>query len=76
MRFASTLLFSCVVALLALGMVMLFSASTGQPEARYLILQPVWCGIGLVACWSIAVVGDYRWLKRLWWVLLVLAVGC
>ena len=77
MKIATTTLFSCVVALLALGMVMLFSASTGQPEANYLIMQPIWCLIGLLAC-LITASGDYRWLKKFPWVpwtLMGLAVG-
>jgi cell division protein FtsW len=74
MRFATTTLFSCVVALLALGMVMLFSASTGQPPARYLMWQPVWCALGLLAC-GVCALGDYRWLKKFSWALLALAVA-
>ncbi len=55
-------------------MVMLVSASTGQQEARYLILQPIWAGVGLVAG-SIAASGDYRWLKKSWWALLLVAIA-
>jgi len=66
MRIATSVLFFCVASLLALGMVMLFSASTGQPEANYLIMQPIWCGIGLIACLTVAA-ADYRWLKKHWW---------
>lgn len=60
------MLFFCVASLLALGMVMLFSASTGQPEANYLVMQPIWCAIGLTACLTVAA-GDYRWLRKHWW---------
>jgi cell division protein FtsW len=67
MKFATTTLFFCVAALLALGLVMLFSASTGQPQANYLVMQPIWCGIGLLACATFAS-GDYRWLKRFDWI--------
>ncbi len=67
MKFATTTLFCCVAALLALGMVMLFSASTGQPEANYLVMQPIWGGLGLLAC-LIAASGDYRWLKKFSWI--------
>ncbi len=74
MKLATTTLFTFVVALLALGMVMLSSASTGQPEARYLIMQPIWCGIGLIACWLLAA-GDYRWLKKFSGLLLLVAVA-
>jgi cell division protein FtsW len=66
MRWATSVLFFCVASLLALGMVMLFSASTGQPEANYLVMQPIWCAIGLAACLTVAA-GDYRWLKKYWW---------
>jgi len=54
MKFATTTLFFCVAALLALGMVMLFSASTQRPEANYLTMQPIWCGLGLLACLTTA----------------------
>jgi len=66
MRWATSVLFFCVASLLALGMVMLFSASTGQPEANYLVMQPIWCAIGLTACLTVAA-GDYRWLRKYWW---------
>lgn len=77
MKTATTLLFVSVLALLALGIVMLVSASTGQPEAKYLIVQPIWCAIGLIAC-GLCAAGDYRWLKRFPWVpyaLLVAVIG-
>jgi cell division protein FtsW len=66
MKWATSILFFCVAALLALGMVMLFSASAEKPEANYLVMQPIWCSIGLVACFLVAA-GDYRWLKRYGW---------
>src|SRR5262245_1328302 len=65
MKAATTLLFVCVVALLALGMVTLFSASTGQVEAKYLTRQPVWAGLGLLACGAAALF-NYQWLKKHW----------
>lgn len=73
MKAATSLLLFSVLGLLVLGIVMLVSASTGQQEARYLIMQPIWAGVGLVAL-LIAASGDYRWIKRFWWVLLALAV--
>ena len=73
MKAATSFLLFAVLGLLALGIVMLVSASTGQQEARYLIMQPIWAGIGLVACF-IAASGDYRWLRKFWWALLLLAV--
>jgi cell division protein FtsW len=70
MRAATSLLLFSVLGLLALGIVMLVSASTGQAEARFLIMQPIWAGVGLLAC-GIAACGDYRWLKKVWWLLLL-----
>jgi cell division protein FtsW len=66
MRIATSVLFFCVASMLALGMVMLFSASTGQPEANYLVMQPIWCAIGLTACLTVAA-GNYQWLKGYAW---------
>jgi cell division protein FtsW len=76
-KFASKTLLGCVAALLVLGMVMLFSASTGQKETNYLLMQPIWCAVGLIACWLAAAI-DYRWLKAYpWvpWVLLAFVCG-
>lgn len=77
MKTATTTLLFSVLGLSALGMVMLFSASTGRLEANYLIMQPIWCALGLVACWTAAAV-DYRWLKKSPWIplgLLLVVVG-
>ncbi|MCX6927633.1 MAG: putative lipid II flippase FtsW [Verrucomicrobia bacterium] len=57
----------CVAALLALGMVMLYSASMAQVGARYLMMQLVWGVLGVAACVAAAIV-DYRRLKQFWWV--------
>ncbi|MBR90341.1 MAG: putative lipid II flippase FtsW [Verrucomicrobiales bacterium] len=64
MKWATTILVAAVAGLLALGMVMLYSASMAQTGARYLTMQLAWGGIGLVACMAATVI-DYRWLKRL-----------
>src|SRR6185503_21026000 len=74
MKAATSLLLFSVLGLLVLGIVMLVSASMGQPEARFLIMQPIWAGVGLVACLAGAAI-DYRWLKRIWWLLLLLAIA-
>jgi cell division protein FtsW len=66
-KFASRTLLGAVAVLLVLGMVMLFSASTGQKQTNYLLMQPIWCAIGLIACWLAAAI-DYRWLKAYPWV--------
>ncbi len=60
---ATTILFACVLGLLALGMVTLFSVSALKPEAKYVMMQPVWGGLGLVMCLLAAMV-DYRRLKQ------------
>src|SRR5437867_4470118 len=73
MKTATSLLLFSVLGLLVLGIVMLVSASMGQPEARFLIMQPIWAGVGLVACLAGAAI-DYRWLKKFWWLFLGLAV--
>jgi len=65
-RIAVTLFFS-VAALTALGMVMLVSASIGVKEGNYLVMQPIWCCVGLIACWAAAAL-DYRVFKRLPWI--------
>ena len=73
MKVAVTILIFCVAALLALGMVMLYSSSSPQVGARYLMLQLLWCVLGAAAC-VVATLTDYRQLKRVWWVLLVVAL--
>ncbi|MEY2427996.1 MAG: cell division protein FtsW [Verrucomicrobiota bacterium] len=70
MKVAVTVLVFCVAALLALGMVMLYSTSMAQVGARYLVMQLIWCGIGLVLCVLAASV-DYRRLKKWVWPLVI-----
>jgi cell division protein FtsW len=66
MKAAITILVFSVAALLALGLVMLYSSSMTQVGAGYLIKQLVWCGLGLVACVTMAMV-DYVTLRKLVW---------
>ena len=73
MKLAVTVLVFCVAALLALGMVMLYSSSMAQVGSRYLIMQMIWCGLGLLSALTITFL-DYRFLKRIWWILLGLAL--
>jgi cell division protein FtsW len=73
MKVAVTLLAFCVAALLALGMVMLYSSSMAQVGARYLIMQLIWCTLGLGVCMTAATV-DYRHLKKFAWPLFIVAV--
>src|SRR5258705_13638670 len=74
MKAATSLLLFSVLGLLVLGIVMLVSASTGQPQARFLVMQPVWAFIGLAALGA-AACGDYRWLKKIWWLPLLGALA-
>ena len=73
MKVAVTILVFCVAALLALGMVMLYSSSRAQVGARYLMLQLIWCVLGVAAC-IVATMMDYRQLKKVWWLLLLVAL--
>ncbi len=70
---AVTILVFCVAALLALGMVMLYSASMAQAGARYLAMQLVWCALGLIVA-VVTTLVDFRYLKRYWWVPVSIAV--
>ena len=81
MKVAVTTLAFCVAALLALGLVMLYSSSMAMVDqhthsevgAHYLKLQLVWCAIGFVLCMA-ATALDYEWLKKAAWPLFGLAV--
>jgi cell division protein FtsW len=75
MKVAVTILVFCVAALLALGMVMLYSSSMGMAQvgAHYLAMQLVWCVLGLAAA-VVTTLVDFRHLKRIWWVPLGVAV--
>ena len=66
MKLAVTLLAFSVAALLALGMVMLYSSSMTQVGAHYLIKQVIWGALGLVFCVAAAAT-DYRLLKKAAW---------
>jgi len=73
MKAAVTMLVFCVAALLALGMVMLYSSSMAQAGTRFLLMQLVWCAIGLGLCLAATLI-DYRWLKKFAWPLFGLAI--
>jgi cell division protein FtsW len=73
MKVAVAILVCCVAALLALGMVMLYSSSSPQEGARYLMLQLLWCALGAAAC-VVATLMDYRQLKNVAWLLLGIAL--
>jgi cell division protein FtsW len=73
MKVAVTTLAFCVAALLALGLVMLYSSSMTQIGAHDLMTQLVWCVIGFVFCVT-ATALDYQLLKRLAWPVYILAL--
>jgi cell division protein FtsW len=62
----------CVAALLALGLVMLYSSSMME-GGKYLVQQVVWCALGLVAAGILSSV-DYRVLKKVSWVVYAVAI--
>ena len=63
MKFASTTLVFVVSALLALGLVMLYSATMFHRGVSFWGSQLLWCCIGLVVCAVTAKV-DYQFLKK------------
>jgi len=81
MKAAVTVLVFCVAALLALGMVMLYSSSMTQinPKthetigAHFLLMQLAWCALGLVLA-AIATSLDYRKLKTIAWPTFIFAI--
>ena len=74
MKVAVTTLAFCVAALLALGLVMIYSASPALVNARthtevgahLLQMQLIWCALGFVAC-AVTAILDYALLKKLAW---------
>lgn len=73
MKAAVTTLSCCVAALLALGMVMLYSSSMTVAGAHYLKMQLLWCALGLGVCAAVASL-QMRWLERAAWPLFGLSV--
>ena len=65
MKLATTTLVFCVAALLALGMVMLYSSSMAD-KGMPLKAQLVWCALGLAGGMMMAAL-DYRLLKKFAW---------
>jgi cell division protein FtsW len=63
MKVAVTTLAFCVAALLALGLVMLYSSSVTQVGGHYLMMQLIWCAFGFTLCVA-ATTLDYQWLKK------------
>ena len=73
MKVAVTTLVFCVASLLALGLVMLYSASMTQVGAHYLMMQLIWCVIGFALCVT-AVSLDYQLLKKYAWPVFIVAL--
>ena len=64
MKVAVTTLAFCVAALLALGLVMLYSSSVTQVGGHYLMMQLIWCAFGFTLCVA-ATALDYQLLKKI-----------
>ena len=74
MKVAVTTLAFCVTTLLALGLVMLYSAKmTSSAGVHGLMMQSVWCALGLLACGVLAFL-DYQWLKKFAWPIFIGAI--
>jgi cell division protein FtsW len=73
MRQVATLLVFSVAALVALGMVVLYSASMSEQGMHMLSKQAQWLGLGIIACTTAALV-DYRILRKYAWLILAVAV--
>jgi cell division protein FtsW len=73
MRAAATFMMFSVSALMALSMVILYSLGMHQQGAFFLTRQMMWCGFGLLACLSMALL-DYRDLKKVSLIMLVVTV--
>lgn len=72
LRRTATLFAFSVAALLALGLVMLYSASMTQQGEAFLIKQSRFAVLGVLACFVCAAI-DYRWVRKLVWPGLVIA---
>ena len=78
-RKSAFILFLAVLALLVIGIVMLFSTSAFARDSHgdvyfFIKRQAVWVGIGLVVCIFAALV-DYHFWRRTWWLWFVLALA-
>jgi cell division protein FtsW len=81
MKVAVTTLAFCAAALLALGLVMLYSSSWAlenrrthvETGAHDLIMQLIWCAVGLVFC-VVATALDYQLLKKFVWPVFIFAL--
>jgi cell division protein FtsW len=77
-RKSAYVLFLAVLAMLVIGIVMLFSTSAFAQNKHgdvyfFIRRQAVWLGIGLVLCAAAALI-DYHFWQRTWWLWFALAV--
>jgi len=77
-RKSAYILFLAVLAMLVIGIVMLFSTSAFAQNKHgdvyfFIRRQAVWLGIGLVLCTAAALI-DYHFWQRTWWIWFALAV--
>jgi len=72
LKLATTMLVSFVLALLAFGMVVLYSASVTRYGGHYMVVQTAAAGIGLILC-AVVASQDYRRLKKISWLLFATA---
>jgi cell division protein FtsW len=77
-RKSAYILFVAVLAMLVIGIVMLFSTSAFARESRgdvyfFVKHQAIWLGVGLAVCIMAALV-DYHFWQRTWWIWLFLAI--
>ncbi|HEX5491849.1 MAG TPA: putative lipid II flippase FtsW [Candidatus Udaeobacter sp.] len=78
-RKSAYILFLAVLALLVIGIVMLFSTSAYARDSHgdvyfFIKRQAIWIGIGLVACIFAALV-NYQFWQKTWWLWFALALG-
>jgi len=74
MKVAVTTLAFCVAALLALGLVMLYSSSMTQDGAELLKRQLEWLVLGLVLCVAATALDYHQWLKKFAWPIFLVSV--
>ncbi len=78
-RKSAYILFLAVLALLVIGIVMLFSTSAFARDAHgdvgfFIKRQGFWIGIGLAAC-ALAALVDYHLWQRTWWIWFAIALA-
>lgn len=73
MKLAVTILVFCVMSLVTMGLVVLYSSTMVQHGADQVIRQAGWCGLGLTAAAVLAAV-DYAHWRRWVWVMYGVAV--